>query len=104
MHIVVIGAGPSGLGAARHASEFIRNYPDGQLTVIERSNAVGGIWNGQDSPVYRDLHTNLPKEVMAFPDFQFDDSDDSFVHHSEVTTYLQKYCQHFDLKQVYFLF
>ena len=100
MHVVVIGAGPSGLGAARHAAEYVKNHPDGHLTVIERANAVGGIWNGEDSPVYRDLHTNLPKELMAFPDFPFDASEDSYVHHSQVTLYLQKYSQHFDIKQV----
>ncbi|KAG6921731.1 hypothetical protein G0U57_005540, partial [Chelydra serpentina] len=30
------------------------------------------------------IRTNLPKEVMAFPDFPFDPSLPSFLHHSDV--------------------
>ena len=36
------------------------------------------------SSMYLDLKTNLPKEVMAFPDFPFRNTDDSFLHHSKV--------------------
>ena len=49
--------------------------------------------------MYRNLKTNLPKEVMAFPDFPFQASDESFIHHSEVLEYLQQYCQHHQLEQ-----
>ncbi|XP_066578791.1 uncharacterized protein LOC136768466 isoform X2 [Amia ocellicauda] len=47
--------------------------------------------------LYRDLRTNIPKEVMGFPDFPFDKSLPSFVHHTEVRKYLEKYCDHFRL-------
>lgn len=43
------------------------------------------------------FRTNLPKEVMAFPDFPFPEGDESFLHHSEVQKYLEDYAQHFDL-------
>jgi cation diffusion facilitator CzcD-associated flavoprotein CzcO len=51
------------------------------------------------SSMYRSLKTNLPKEVMAFPDFPFESSDESFVHHSKVLDYLEAYAQHFQLKK-----
>ena len=100
--IVIIGAGPSGLGAARHSAELLRGDPDSELTIIERSPDIGGIWGrGQRlGPVYRDLHTNLPKELMAFPDFPFPDSEESFIHQSVVKDYLERYAIHFDLNKV----
>jgi len=100
MKIVIIGAGPAGLGAARRCLESIKNDSDSELIIIEKSDKIGGIWNGDvESPVYEDLHTNLPKELMAFPDFPFPESEKSFVHHSEVTEYLEGYARHFALKQ-----
>ena len=101
MHIVIVGAGPAGLGAARHCQDFIKDYDDGRVTVFEKTDKIGGIWNGdEDSPIYRDLHTNLPKELMAFPDFPFHDTKKSFIHHQEVTKYLQQYSKHFELEKV----
>jgi cation diffusion facilitator CzcD-associated flavoprotein CzcO len=41
------------------------------------------------SSMYKNLKTNLPKEVMAFPDFPFKTSEQSFLPHSEVRGYLQ---------------
>ena len=102
MKIVIVGAGPGGLGAARHCQAY---FPSADLIVYERYSSSGGIWRGDhQSPVYRDLHTNLPMELMAFPDFPADPSNVSFVHHSEVTKYLKLYAQHFNLIQVKSLF
>ena len=100
--IVIIGAGASGLGAARHSAEMLRDDPDSELIIIERSSAIGGIWGreAKQGPVYRDLHTNLPKELMAFPDFPFPESEDSFIHQSVVKNYIERYAKHFDLNKV----
>ena len=37
--------------------------------------------------------TNLPKEVMMFPDFPFDPQLSSFLPHQEVQRYLERYCR-----------
>ena len=51
MHVAIIGAGPAGLGAARHCAEL------GRVTVLERAAALGGIWAaGEAGPVYRGAH------------------------------------------------
>ena len=42
--------------------------------------------------------TNLPKEVMAFPDYPFPNQEESFLHHTEVLKYLESYCDHFDVR------
>ena len=41
--------------------------------------------------------TNLPKEVMGFPDMPFDPSPQSFISHEDVLGYLEKYAAKFNL-------
>ncbi|XP_060107432.1 uncharacterized protein LOC132580557 [Heteronotia binoei] len=103
LRVAVIGAGAAGLCAARH----ILTYSDAFLppVVFEASDQLGGTWvyteeTGEDSEgwpihssMYHDLRTNLPKEVMAFPDFPFDPSLPSFLHHSDVLAYLKSYAE-----------
>lgn len=43
--------------------------------------------------------TNLPKEVMQFPDFPFPEKEESFVHHADVLNYLEDYAMHYNLHQ-----
>jgi len=107
MQVAVIGAGAAGLCAARHFAQSSRAVP----CVFEQSGCIGGTWvytdqTGYDtrgepihSSMYKNLKTNLPKEVMAFPDFPFRESGDSFVHHSKVLDYLQDYSNHFGLEK-----
>jgi len=45
------------------------------------------------------VRTNLPRQVMAFPDFPFDSSLSSFLHHDEMLQYLQDYATKFNLQQ-----
>lgn len=42
--------------------------------------------------------TNIPKEVMSFPDFPFEKRLPSFVHHTEVRKYLEQYCDQFRVR------
>lgn len=45
------------------------------------------------------LRTNLPKEIMAFPGIPFDQNLPSFIHHTEMLSYLQKYATHYGLEE-----
>lgn len=49
--------------------------------------------------MYYSLRTNLPKEVMAFPDFPFPSVtiNESFLHRTQVLDYLKSYARHFDV-------
>jgi len=99
--VAVVGAGAAGLCAARH----LASNPQLRPTVIEQSRVLGGTWvyspnTGDDehglprhSSMYHNLTTNLPKEVMAFPDFPFANQQKSFLHHSEVLEYLEQYAE-----------
>ncbi|XP_068436762.1 uncharacterized protein [Clinocottus analis] len=98
--VAVVGAGAAGLCAAKHIlSRLDRFAPP---VVFEIGDSVGGTWcyeerAGARSSMYRDLRTNLPKEVMMFPDFPFESQLSSFLPHQEVQRYLEKYCQKYNV-------
>ncbi|XP_033465778.2 uncharacterized protein LOC117246138 [Epinephelus lanceolatus] len=106
--VAVVGAGAAGLCAARHILSRLNSFAP--PVVFELSDSVGGTWcytdrvgtynNGRPvlSSMYRDLRTNLPKEVMMFPDFPFDPQLNSFLSHQEVRTYLERYCQSHNIR------
>ena len=93
--VAIIGAGAAGLCAARHLSAAATSH-DLRIKVFEQADNIGGTWVYTDnvgtdshglpvhSSMYKNLKTNLPKEVMAFPDFPFPDYEESFIHHSKV--------------------
>ena len=104
--VCVIGAGAAGLCAARHLA-------DANLSpvVFEQTALVGGTWvfnesigldqNGLPihSSMYKSLKTNLPKEVMAFPDYPFPTNVESFIEHADVKAYLEQYTKDHNLMQ-----
>jgi len=94
MKIAIIGAGASGLAAAR---VFSRNGLE--PLVLEQNAYSGGVWKyrkgggggeaspspslstttatSKFSPMYKGLRTNLPKEIMAFREFPFPKMNDN---------------------------
>src|SRR4051812_33575363 len=96
--VAVIGGGASGLEAARCllAAGLVP-------TVFEQSPHIGGVWSfdatlpAGGSPAYRSLHTNTPKQVMAFSDFPFPDELPDYPARAEVTGYLRAYVDQFGL-------
>ncbi|XP_023348013.1 flavin-containing monooxygenase FMO GS-OX2 [Eurytemora carolleeae] len=108
MEIAIVGAGAAGLNAARHVAHTYNCIP----TVFEKNSSFGGVWvynpnTGIDqrgekiqSSMYRDLRTNLPKDVMMFPDVPYKESlNESFVHHTEVLDYLNEFVDKFEIKK-----
>ena len=86
---VVIGAGAAGLITARH----LLGAGVG-VTVLERSDRVGGLWTHHGSPacpLYDSLRTNLPSSVMGLSDMSFPDDVPSFMPHRHVGEFLTKY-------------
>ncbi|KYN06006.1 PREDICTED: flavin-containing monooxygenase FMO GS-OX-like 3 [Cyphomyrmex costatus] len=105
--IAIVGGGVAGLVVARHVVAKLNTY---SLILFEQTDQIGGTWVYTDetdldkhellihSSMYKNLRTNIPKEIMAIPDFPFQDlGGPSFVHHSVIRKYLMSYAKHFNL-------
>lgn len=116
----VIGAGPSGLVAARELKK------EGQkVVVLEQNHDVGGQWlydpkvEGQDplgrdtmgaggltihSSIYDSLRLTSPREIMGFTDFPFlikkGRDTRRFPGHKELFLYLKDFCEWFGLREI----
>ncbi|XP_052889351.1 senecionine N-oxygenase-like [Anopheles moucheti] len=98
----VIGAGSSGVCAAKTILDTGSN-----VTIYERNNQIGGTWVYTDevgtdryglpvhTSMYDSLKTNLPKEVMGFPDFEMPSQDASYVRWDEVLQFIRDYSDHY---------
>lgn len=49
--------------------------------------------------MYKNLRTNLPKEVMGYPDYPVPDNPDSYLTRTQILEFLNLYCDHFNLRQ-----
>ncbi|KAM7267762.1 hypothetical protein ACFE04_009928 [Oxalis oulophora] len=118
-HVCVIGAGPSGLAAARELRKEGHN-----VVVLEQNHDIGGQWLytpnietedplGQKnkflsvhSSVYASLRLTSPREIMGFTDFPFAVKEEKgrdtrrFPGHRELWLYLRDFVEHFGLREL----
>lgn len=94
---LVIGAGSSGLTAAKNLRE--RGV---EVDVVEREERLGGNWNidGSASRVYDSTHMISSKPFTQYPDFPMPDDAPDYLHHTQVLAYLERYAAHFGLGEV----
>ncbi|HNE24771.1 MAG TPA: NAD(P)-binding domain-containing protein [Leptospiraceae bacterium] len=94
--VCVIGAGPSGLAAARNAIQA--GLGDG-LVVFEKSGEVGGNWVFREgaghSSVYESTHIISSKYHSAYEDFPFPEGTADYPSHKELRRYFESYATHF---------
>ncbi|EPE25111.1 FAD/NAD(P)-binding protein [Glarea lozoyensis ATCC 20868] len=120
--IAIIGAGPSGICAAKY---FLAESCFEKIDVFEQQGEVGGVWHYTplldeqipipsttphvplpkpiwpkgakapifSNPMYERLNTNIPKDLMAFNDRPFPESNLLFPSRQNVQEYLVKYAQ-----------
>ncbi|RYP77172.1 hypothetical protein DL769_003482 [Monosporascus sp. CRB-8-3] len=125
--IAIVGAGPSGLAAAKH---LLAVGAFAQIDVFEQQAEVGGVWNYSarpseaplpipqtgdarhcppdppvaaesssglvplfPSPMYDDLHTNIPHTLMRFSDLAFPEGCEIFPPRQAVREYLVRYAR-----------
>ncbi len=96
--ICVIGAGVSGITAAKYLAQASLPFD-----WYEMSDRIGGNWafdnpNGVSS-AYRSLCLNSSKWGTQFSDFPLPDNCPAYPHHSDVFAYLNNYVDHFDLRR-----
>ena len=95
--VAVIGAGSSGLAAARHLTALGFN-----TDVLERSDDLGGNWNyGRGTArVYRSTHTISSKPGTEYPDYPMPKAYPDYPHHSQILAYLRDYARHFGVDRM----
>ena len=87
--VAIIGAGVSGLAAAKN---LVHHNP----TVFEASDSVGGVWR---SCTYETTKLQSARVDYEFSDFPWPNNrdDTTFPPYLEILDYLESYAKHFDL-------
>ncbi len=89
-HICIIGAGISGLVAAKTFIE--EGY---EVTVFEKQKGLGGVW--EKSRTYTGLTTQNPRDTYAFSDYPMPASYPEWPTAEQVRNYLESYAQKFGI-------
>ncbi|MFP4233588.1 MAG: flavin-containing monooxygenase [Nitriliruptoraceae bacterium] len=94
---LVIGAGSSGLAAAKNLRQA-----GFEVEVVEREGDLGGNWNiaGEQARVYASTHMISSKPFTQYPDFPMPDADPDYLHHTQVLAYLRRYARHFGVDRL----
>ncbi|MFG2116718.1 flavin-containing monooxygenase [Streptomyces sp. NPDC048718] len=88
LRVCVIGAGVSGLAAAK-----IFREEGHEVTVFERSDQLGGVWHPRRA--YAGLTTQTPGDQYAFSDFPTPANYPDWPSASHVQAYLRAYAERF---------
>jgi dimethylaniline monooxygenase (N-oxide forming) len=90
--VAVIGAGPGGLVAAKHAIEA-----GFDVSVFEASNDLGGQWNtaAAHSGIWPGMRTNTSRAMTAFSDHPVPRSHDLHPFAEQIHDYLRSYSEAF---------
>ncbi len=96
--IALIGAGPSGLAAARNLQKAGLPFQG-----FEAYSDVGGLWNiaNPRSTVYESAHLISSKRMTEFSEFPMDDSVADYPSHKELQRYFAAFADKFGLRQHY---
>ncbi|KAI6240602.1 Dimethylaniline monooxygenase [N-oxide-forming] [Aphelenchoides fujianensis] len=91
----IIGAGASGIPAARWALEY-----DYETVIFEATNEIGGLWNFKPdetefSTVAKSTVINTSKEMTAYSDFPPPADSANFFHNRVLKQYFIDYADHF---------
>lgn len=91
----VIGAGPSGLAAARNLQR--RGLP---WVGYDLNAGVGGLWDieAPRSTVYESAHLISSRTTTEFTEFPMPDGTADYPSHRELAAYFNAFADHFDLR------
>lgn len=92
MKIAIIGAGPSGLAAAKAVLE------QGLTPVVfEKAETLGGVWR-PDGLAWPQMQVNISRHNGVFSDFPWEEKKSDFPVTPEMYDYLLAYAKHFNLE------
>jgi cation diffusion facilitator CzcD-associated flavoprotein CzcO len=92
-HVCVIGAGVSGLAAAKAFST--RGH---KVTLVEKSADLGGVW--QPARSYPEVQTQSPKDLYRYTDRAMPDTYPEWPTGPQVHAYLSDYAKSFGLERM----
>ncbi len=94
VQVCVIGAGPSGIAAAKNAVRF-----GFDVVVFEKNDKVGGNWvfnaDTGHSSVYENTHIISSKTWSEYEDFPMPDHYPDYPSHRQLQAYFESYARHF---------
>ena len=92
--VAVIGAGPGGLTAAKHALQA-----GFDVSVFEAGDDLGGQWytRAEHSGVWPGMRTNTSRAMTAFSDFAVPATHDLHPYAEQIHDYLRAYAEAFDV-------
>ena len=90
--VAIIGAGPGGLVAAKHAIEA-----GFEVSVFEAADDLGGQWHttAPHSGIWPGMRTNTSRAMTAFSDYPPLGANDLHPRAEQVHEYLRRYADHF---------
>ena len=93
--VLIVGAGPNGLAAARACRTFGVEYDQ-----VERHSDVGGIWDRDNpgSPIYESAHFISSKTMSGFLGFPMPDSFPDYPSRPQILSYLRDFADAFGLR------
>ena len=80
---MIVGAGLTGLSAAKHALEAGL-----EPIVLEKKAGLGGVWNPEDGNIWGSMTTNLSKYNVAYHDFPWEKDAPIFPNGKEFYEYI----------------
>jgi cation diffusion facilitator CzcD-associated flavoprotein CzcO len=94
--VCVIGAGPSGITAAKNLLDEGMD-----VTVYDYGKEVGGNWvfseTSSHSSVFETTHIISSKTLSQYDDFPFPADYPDYPSHQQLAAYFQNYAKHFKL-------
>ena len=95
-HVCVVGAGSSGLAAAKNLLQ--QGFT---VDVLEREDDLGGNWNyGKPfARVYRSTHTISSKPGTEYTDYPMPAEYPDYPHHTQILAYLRAYAERFGVTE-----
>jgi thioredoxin reductase len=93
---LVVGGGACGLVAAKELIEV-----GFDVTVIEKRDEIGGLWNfsSSETSVCSETYATSSKDYLQYSDFPFEEGTPDFPHHTLYMKYLHQYVAHNNIRK-----